>query len=73
VSETAQASGIVVDRYAIEEDAVDLTIAETDASTLYAWLGALSERHGVVVREGTVRALGESGRVTARLTLGRSG
>lgn len=71
LSESAEAYGVVIDRYDIDEDAVDLTIASTDAGSLYAWLGELSEIEGIVVREGAVRASGEAGQITARLTMSR--
>ena len=71
VEETATGAGVVIDRYDFQGDGVDLTISDVDAPTLYAWLGELSAAHGVVVREASVRASGEEGLVTARLTLER--
>lgn len=71
-SQTAEARGIVIDRYDFQEDAVDLTITGIQAPDLYAWLGALSEEHGVVVREAQLRR-GEGGELTARLTLEQRG
>lgn len=71
VSSAADAAGIVIDRYDIQEDALDVTVTEVAAPTLYAWLDDLSRTEGVTVREGTVRAAGDGGLVTARLTLAR--
>ena len=66
--DTADAFGIVVDRYDFQDGSVDLTVSDVDAPTLYAWLATLSER-GVTVAEAQLRA-GDDGLVTARLTLG---
>ena len=66
--ETADAFGIVVDRYDFQDGAVDLTVSDVDAPTLYAWLAALADERGVAVREAQLRA-DEEGLVTARLTL----
>ena len=71
ISDTADAAGIVIDRYDISEDSVDLTIGSADAARLYAWLGGLSSDHGLSVAQGTVRGV-EGGLVSARLTLERS-
>ena len=68
-SSTADARGIVIDRYDFQDGAVDLTIAAVAAPTLYAWLATLETDHGVVVREAAIRTGGEAGQVTARLTL----
>ncbi|WP_031549644.1 type II secretion system protein GspM [Parvularcula oceani] len=73
LSQTAAQAGLTIDRYDIQENAIDLTVASTAADTLYSWLGELSRRHGIVVREGTVREVGEGGEITARLTLVRQG
>ena len=67
--ETADAFGIVVDRYDFQDGVVDLTVSDVDAPTLYAWLTTLAEQRGVTVREAQLRA-GDDGLVTARLTLG---
>ena len=64
---SADAFGIVVDRYDFQDDAVDLTVSDVDAPTLYAWLTTLEEE-GIAVREAQLRA-GDDGLVTARLTL----
>lgn len=64
---SADAFGVVVDRYDFQDGAVDLTVSDVDAPTLYAWLATLEEE-GVAVREAQLRA-GDDGLVTARLTL----
>jgi general secretion pathway protein M len=72
LAQTADQTGIVIDRYDIQADQVNLTVGNTDMGTLYRWLRLLSEQHGVTVAEGTVRPTGEEGSVTARLTVERT-
>ncbi|MBB4657616.1 type II secretion system protein GspM [Parvularcula dongshanensis] len=74
LEQTSGQAGIVIARYDFEagEDAVDLSVQDTGATSLLTWLTTLSEQHGVVVREGSIRATGDEGLVTARLTLERS-
>ena len=68
---TAGRAGIVINRYDLRGEEVGLTVADTQAAALYAWLGILADEHGITVREGNVGGVGE-GLVTARLTLARS-
>lgn len=73
LTQTAQRSGIVINRINSQSDLIDMSIADVDATQLFSWLAFLEGQHGIVVRTGTVRPGGETGLVSARLTVASGG
>ena len=70
VSQSAEAAGVVIDRYDNAGDDLRVAIGEAPAPALLAWLTELREREGVAVTEAQLRREAGGG-VSARLTLRR--
>ena len=70
VSQSAEAAGLVIDRYDSAGDDVRVAIGEAAPPALFAWLTELREQEGIEVVEAQLRREA-SGGVSARLTLRR--
>ena len=71
VAQSADAAGLVIDRYDSAGDDLRVSLGEAPAPALFAWLTALREEEGIVAAEAQLRRE-EGGVVSARLTLRRA-
>ena len=71
VSQSAEAAGLVIDRYDSQGDAVRVALADASGQALFVWLTTLREREGILVAEAQIQRQ-DAGTVSARLTLRRA-
>ena len=70
VSQSAEAAGLVIDRYDSQGDDVRIALADASAPALFGWLAELREAEGITIAEAQI-SREDTGTVSARLTLRR--
>lgn len=73
LTNTARQSGVVVNRVAPEGQSIDLSLNNTTADKIYAWLDLLAREHDVFVQEGQIRPTGDGTTVAARFRMAKGG